>query len=273
MEQSTSATTPARRIAAMASKQVDGLSVADRRPVQRDEGLPAPRRATRSRRPQTGVVRMQLRREAVQGQAQGAQGHAPGDRPATRCIQMVLLRRSATPAEDHHCRAVPSRICGAAEVTARRRQGEEAAGRRRLSRTASSTSSWSPGRTRLGAQTRRSPSPSSGRTVGININIESAAGRRSTGTSGREAPFSLTVWCHRPLAIMTLGLAYRTGVPWNKSGYSNAEFDKLLTQAEGIARSQGAQQGDGQDRGHHAGGRTARSAGVGARSSPFMDKR
>ncbi|MGH7101874.1 MAG: hypothetical protein ACREFJ_05705, partial [Acetobacteraceae bacterium] len=27
---------------------------------------------------------------------------------------------------------------------------------------------------------------------------------------------------------------YRTGVPWNESGYSNPEFDKLLNQAGGI---------------------------------------
>jgi len=32
---------------------------------------------------------------------------------------------------------------------------------------------------------------------------------------------------------MVLGLAYRTGTPWNESSYSNPEFDKLLTQAEG----------------------------------------
>jgi len=33
---------------------------------------------------------------------------------------------------------------------------------------------------------------------------------------------------------MTLGLAYRTGVPWNESSYSNPEFDRLLSEAEGI---------------------------------------
>ena len=32
---------------------------------------------------------------------------------------------------------------------------------------------------------------------------------------------------------MLLGLAYRTGVPWNESGWSNKEFDELLTEAEG----------------------------------------
>ena len=31
---------------------------------------------------------------------------------------------------------------------------------------------------------------------------------------------------------MVLGLAYRTGVPWNESSYANPEFDKALTEAE-----------------------------------------
>ena len=48
-----------------------------------------------------------------------------------------------------------------------------------------------------------------------------------------KAQFSFTSWAHRPLGVMTYSLAYRTGVPWNESSYSNPEFDKLLTQAEG----------------------------------------
>jgi len=47
-----------------------------------------------------------------------------------------------------------------------------------------------------------------------------------------KAPFSLTSWTHRPLAVMVLGLAYRTGVPWNESSYANSEWDKALTEAE-----------------------------------------
>jgi len=47
-----------------------------------------------------------------------------------------------------------------------------------------------------------------------------------------KAPFSLTHWTHRPLAVMVLGLAYRAGVPWNESHYNNPEFDKALTEAE-----------------------------------------
>jgi peptide/nickel transport system substrate-binding protein len=49
-----------------------------------------------------------------------------------------------------------------------------------------------------------------------------------------KVPFGFTTWTHRPLAIMVLGLAYRTGVPWNESDYSNKQFDELLTKAEGI---------------------------------------
>jgi peptide/nickel transport system substrate-binding protein len=48
-----------------------------------------------------------------------------------------------------------------------------------------------------------------------------------------KVPFGFTTWAHRPLGIMTLALAYRTGVPWNESKYSNKDFDTLLTQAEG----------------------------------------
>ncbi len=49
-----------------------------------------------------------------------------------------------------------------------------------------------------------------------------------------KVPFGYTSWTHRPLGVMVLGLAYRSGVPWNESNYSNPEFDRLLTQAEGI---------------------------------------
>ncbi|MDJ0815573.1 MAG: ABC transporter substrate-binding protein [Desulfobacterales bacterium] len=47
-----------------------------------------------------------------------------------------------------------------------------------------------------------------------------------------KAPLSLTSWTHRPLAVMVLGLAYRTGVPWNESSYANPQWDKALTEAE-----------------------------------------
>ena len=48
-----------------------------------------------------------------------------------------------------------------------------------------------------------------------------------------KVPFGFTSWTHRPLGFMVLGLAYRSGVPWNESHYANPEFDAILTEAEG----------------------------------------
>jgi peptide/nickel transport system substrate-binding protein len=67
--------------------------------------------------------------------------------------------------------------------------------------------------------------------IRVKINLMPAAAYWEVWT---KAPFSFTSWAHRPLGVMTLGLAYRTGVPWNESSYSNAEFDRLLAEAEGI---------------------------------------
>jgi len=44
----------------------------------------------------------------------------------------------------------------------------------------------------------------------------------------------LTPWFHRPLGVMALGLAYRSGAPWNESSYSNPKFDQLIDKAGGI---------------------------------------
>ncbi|MBX6368366.1 MAG: ABC transporter substrate-binding protein [Rhodospirillales bacterium] len=49
-----------------------------------------------------------------------------------------------------------------------------------------------------------------------------------------KVPFGFTTWSHRPLGVMNLALAYRTGAPWNESSYSNPEFDRLLAEAEGL---------------------------------------
>ena len=49
-----------------------------------------------------------------------------------------------------------------------------------------------------------------------------------------KATFGLTFWTHRPLGVMVLALAYRSGVPWNESSYSNPAFDAALMEAEGV---------------------------------------
>jgi peptide/nickel transport system substrate-binding protein len=47
-------------------------------------------------------------------------------------------------------------------------------------------------------------------------------------------PFGFTAWTHRALGVQVLNLAYRSGVAWNETNYSNPEFDKTLDQAGGI---------------------------------------
>lgn len=44
-------------------------------------------------------------------------------------------------------------------------------------------------------------------------------------------PFSSTNWNHRPLGVQIWALAYRSGEAWNEFGWSNTEFDAILTEA------------------------------------------
>lgn len=43
--------------------------------------------------------------------------------------------------------------------------------------------------------------------------------------------FSSTNWNARPLGVQIWALAYRSGEAWNEAGFSNAEFDAILTEA------------------------------------------
>jgi peptide/nickel transport system substrate-binding protein len=45
--------------------------------------------------------------------------------------------------------------------------------------------------------------------------------------------FSTTDWGHRPLAVQTYALAYRSGAAWNEFGWSDPDFDALLERALG----------------------------------------
>jgi len=51
-----------------------------------------------------------------------------------------------------------------------------------------------------------------------------------------KATWRFTLWDHRPLGFMVLGLAYRSDVPWNESHFSNADFDSTLTQSEEVPK-------------------------------------
>jgi peptide/nickel transport system substrate-binding protein len=48
-------------------------------------------------------------------------------------------------------------------------------------------------------------------------------------------PFSATEWNMRPLGVQILNLAYKSGVAWNETAFANAEFDRLLAEANSIA--------------------------------------
>jgi peptide/nickel transport system substrate-binding protein len=65
--------------------------------------------------------------------------------------------------------------------------------------------------------------------ITINVNVMPAAKYWEIWT---ETPFGGTAWTHRPLGTMVLSLAYRTGVAWNETAYSNPEFEKALDEAE-----------------------------------------
>ena len=47
-------------------------------------------------------------------------------------------------------------------------------------------------------------------------------------------PFSSTNWNQRPLGVQVLALAYRSGEPWNETGYASEEFDAMLAEASAI---------------------------------------
>ena len=69
--------------------------------------------------------------------------------------------------------------------------------------------------------------------AGINAKINSMPSASYWDIWDKTA-FGFTGWTHRPLGVMVLALAYRSGVPWNETAYNSPEFDALLTKAEGI---------------------------------------
>lgn len=48
-----------------------------------------------------------------------------------------------------------------------------------------------------------------------------------------QTPFGATSWAHRPIGTMVLAQAYRSGVPWNESHFSDPAFDEALAAVEG----------------------------------------
>lgn len=72
---------------------------------------------------------------------------------------------------------------------------------------------------------------------GFNITLDTMPNDSYWGV-WTETPLGVTPWGHRPLALMTLPLAYiadesGTPVPWNETRWVNPEFSALLKQAQG----------------------------------------
>ncbi len=59
-----------------------------------------------------------------------------------------------------------------------------------------------------------------------------------------KVPFGLTFWAHRPLAVMTLDLAYRSGAVWNEIAIRRQGFRRRARPRHGDRRSEAAQPGD-----------------------------
>jgi len=64
--------------------------------------------------------------------------------------------------------------------------------------------------------------------INININIVTTDVYWNEWT---DVDFGITSWTHRPLAMMVMDLAFRTGQSWNETHQADPEFDKLLDQA------------------------------------------
>ena len=71
------------------------------------------------------------------------------------------------------------------------------------------------------------------RPAGINLTVNIMPGS-TYWDRWLSAPFGFTSWAHRPLGVTVLNLGYRSGAVWNETSYANAEFDRLLDQANAL---------------------------------------
>ncbi len=218
---------PATKLAALASKQVDGLYDADIKiyeSIKKIPGLELHQITTA----QTACARMKM-------------GHKPFDDPRVRkalrlatdsaSILKIAYRDLGAPGDHHHCCPVHPDY---AEVPVMKRDIEAA---KKLLAEAGH-----PNGIEAELHCKKDPDwePTACQALieqwaeaGINVKLNVMPGAQYWDV-WTKVPFGFTTWTHRPLAIMVLGLAYRTGVPWNESDYSNPKFDELLTKAEGI---------------------------------------
>ncbi|HEV7254740.1 MAG TPA: ABC transporter substrate-binding protein [Mesorhizobium sp.] len=218
---------PGAAIAAMASKQVDGLSEADA--VQINAMKAFPHVAVHGvQTTQTAVMRMHPDVEQFKDKRVRKAMRLGIDRDAV--IQTALLG-AGVPGEDHHVAPshpeyfpLPKYSRDVEKAKALLAEAGFPDGFE-VDMTTRPDPNWEFNTSQVMAEQLKE--------IGIRINIKTLPSAQywEVWTS---SPFSVTGWGHRPLAIMTLALAYRSNQAWNESKFSNAEFDALLTEAEGI---------------------------------------
>jgi peptide/nickel transport system substrate-binding protein len=217
---------PSAAISAIASKQVDGLHEADAIQINAMQSFPHIQ-VYDAVTAQTGVARMR-------------QDHKPFDNPKVRLAMKLACDRAKTisasllgrgvPAEDHHVAPIHPEY---AKLPTVERNVDQA---KKLLAEAGFPDGFE-----TEIVTRPDPAweinavqalVEQFNEIGVKCTIKSLPGSQYWDVWDK-VPFSYTGWGHRPLGVMVLALAYRTGAVWNESGYSNPEFDKLLTEAEG----------------------------------------
>ncbi|AGT10598.1 ABC transporter substrate-binding protein [Paracoccus aminophilus] len=218
---------PGASIAAMASRQVDGLSEADAVQINSMRNFPHVA-VYEVQTTQTVVARMHPEIEQFKDKRVRQAMRLAVDRD--KIIQTALLG-AGTPAEDHH--VAPTHP----EYAALPKYGRDVEKARQLLAEAGYPDGFD-----FDMVTRPDPIwelntaqvlAEQFKDIGVRINIKALPSAQYWEV-WKTTPFSLTAWGHRSLAIMTLSLAYRSNAAWNESNYANPELDKLLTEAEGI---------------------------------------
>ncbi|MDQ0391252.1 ABC transporter substrate-binding protein [Labrys monachus] len=218
---------PGALISAMASRQVDGLSEADAVQINAMKNFP-----------HVQVLKVETTQTAV---ARMRPDHKPfGDKRVRQAMRYAIdhdkviqtsLLGAGISAEDHH--VAPSHP----EYAPLPKYGRDVEKAKKLLAEAGYPDGFE-----IDMVTRPDPMWEFNTTqvlaeqfkdIGVKVNIKALPSAQYWEV-WTQVPFSLTAWGHRPLAIMTLALAYRSNAAWNESGYSNPEFDKLLSEAEGI---------------------------------------
>ncbi len=218
---------PATRLAALRSNQVDGLYELSSQllsTAQAMEGV----KIYSAETAQTAVARTKVTQKPFDDPKVRKALRLASDPPTA--LDLVLQGRG-TPAEHHHVAPIHPEYAKLAPMT-----NDPAAAKALLAEAgypdgleleiaANAGEDWEVNAVQVLAQQWEQ--------AGIKVKINVMPGA-SYWDVWDQVPFGMTNWTHRPLGVMVLSLAYRSGVAWNESSYSNPEFDSLLTKAEGI---------------------------------------